>query len=87
MLQLFIGMAGVACRGFVVCVVGNKSKDIGMGIRKSIQCGVIPTLFGCFLGIPSLYVLSILNAFFVTCFGLFFWREKSMVAVLQLVAT
>ena len=32
----------------MVCAVENKSKDIGMGIRKSIQCGVIPTLFGCF---------------------------------------
>ena len=71
----------------MVCVVDNKSKDIGMGIRKSIQCGVIPILFGCFLGIPSLYVISFLKCFFVTCFTcLFFLREKSMVAVLQLVA-
>ena len=56
----------------MVCVVGNKSKDIGMGIRKSIQCGVIPTLFGCFLGIPSLYVLSFLKCFFCDLFRLFF---------------
>ena len=56
----------------MVCVVENKSKDIGMGIRKSIQCGVIPTLFGCFLGIPSLYVISFLKCFFVTCFACFF---------------
>ena len=60
----------------MVGVVGN---DIGMGIRKSIQCGVIPTLFGCFLGIPSLYVLSFLKCFFCGLFRLFFWREKSMV--------
>ena len=40
----------------MVCVVGNKSKDIGMGIRKSIQCGVIPTSFGCFLGIGYMNV-------------------------------
>ena len=44
-------MAGVACRGLVcVCVhVVGKSK---------VYCGVISTLFGCFFGIPSLYVLS-----------------------------
>ena len=67
----------------MVCVVENKSKDIGMGIRKSILCGVIPTLFGCFLWIPSLYVISLL---FCDLFRLFFLREKSMVAALQLVA-
>ena len=72
----------------MVGVVGNTSKEIGMGIRESIQCGVISTLFGCFLGIPSLYmyVLSFFKCFFVACFGCFFWREKSMVAALQLVA-
>ena len=67
----------------MVCVV---EKDIGMGIRKSIQCGVIPTLFGCFLGIPSLYISSFLKCLFVTCFACFFLREKSMVAALQLIA-
>ena len=35
-------------------VVGKMSKDIGMGVRKGT---FFPTLFGCFLGIPSLYVL------------------------------
>ena len=60
----------------MVCVVENKSKDIGMGIRKSIQCGVIPTLFGCFLGIPSLYVSSFLKCLFVTCFACFFFEGK-----------
>ena len=54
----------------MVCVVENKSKDIGMGIRKSILCGVIPTLFGCFLWIPSLYVISLL---FCDLFRLFFF--------------
>ena len=41
-------------------VVGKMSKDIGMGVRKG-TCTVVsfvPTLFGCFLGIPSLYVCS-----------------------------
>ena len=39
------------------------AKDIGMTIRK----GIVPTLFGCFLGIPSLYyVLSFVKCFFVT---------------------
>ena len=74
-------MAGVACRG--LWCVWLTSKDIGMGIRKSIQCGVIPTLFGCFLGIPSLYmyVISFLKCFFVTCFTCCcFFRENSMVA-------
>ena len=33
------------------------AKDIGMTIRKGIV-GIIPTLFSCFLGILSLYVLS-----------------------------
>ena len=60
----------------MVCVVENKSKDIGMGIRKSIQCGVIPTLFGCFLGIPSLYILSFLKCFFVACLSCFFGEKK-----------
>ena len=47
------------------------------GIRKSIQCGVIPTLFACFLWIPSLYVISFLKCFFVTCFACcFFLRER-----------
>ena len=86
MLQLFIGMAGVACRGFVVCVVGNKSKDIGMGIRKSsVWCHsyLVWMLFG-----DSILICPFnFKCFFVTCFGLFFWREKSMVAVLQLIAT
>ena len=52
-----------------------------MGICKK-YCGVIPTLFGCFLWIPSLYVLSFFKCFFVTCFDCFF-EGKSMVAVLH----
>ena len=65
------GMAGTglcACVCVCVCVeVGEMVKNIGMTIRKG-NCGTIPTLFGCFFGIPSLYVLS----FFVTCFCFFF---------------
>ena len=48
-------------------VVGKISKDIGMGVRKGTMVSFVPTLFGCFLGIPSLYVSS--NVFFVTCFS------------------
>ena len=55
---LAVDMAGVACQELVcVCEFGKMAKDIGMTIRKG-YCGIIPTLFGCFLGIPSLYVLS-----------------------------
>ena len=53
-----------------VRVVGNMSKDIGMGVCKGTVVPFIPTrLFGYFLGIPSLYVFS--NVFFVTCFRCF----------------
>ena len=34
-------------------LVAKMAKDIGMTICKG-YCGTIPTLFGCFLGIPSL---------------------------------
>ena len=62
-----------------------KSKvGMAMEICKSIQCGVISTLFG---GIPSLYVLSFLKCFFLwLVLVCFFWRENGMVAALQLVA-
>ena len=39
-------------------VVGKMSKDIGMGVRKGTVVSFVPTLFDCFLGIPSLYVSS-----------------------------
>ena len=51
-----MSIVGVACRGWVGlarCRDGNPLQ----------YCSVIPTLFGYFLGIPSLYVLS-----FWTCF-------------------
>ena len=35
-------------------VVGKMSKDIGMGFCKSTVVSFVPTLFGYFLGIPSL---------------------------------
>ena len=41
-----------------VHVVGKMSKDIGMGVRKGTVVLFVPTLFGYFLGIPSLYVFS-----------------------------
>ena len=52
-----------------VRVVGKMSKDIGMGVRKGTVVLFVPTLFGCFLAIPSLYVFSF---FFNTYFPLFF---------------
>ena len=49
-----VNMAGVACRG-LRCVGGCKmSNDVGMVICKSIAVLFLP----CFLGIPSLHVLS-----------------------------
>ena len=41
-----------------VRIVGKMSKDVGMGVRKGTVVLFVPTLFGCFLGIPSLYVFS-----------------------------
>ena len=35
-----------------------------MGVRKDTVVSFVPTLFGCFLGIPSLYVFKM-----VTCFS------------------
>ena len=37
---------------------GKMSKDVGMGVRKGTVVSFVPTLYGCFLGIPSLYVCS-----------------------------
>ena len=58
----------------IVCGVrvGKMSKDIGMGVRKGIVVLFVPTLFGYFLGIPSLYGFSF---FFVTCFCCFLGGE------------
>ena len=53
-------------------VVGKTSKDIGMGVRKGTVVSFVPTLFGCFLGIPSLYVCSFFKMFFLDLFQLFF---------------
>ena len=62
-------MAGVACRGLCMCLVGKMSKDIGMGVRKGTVVSFVPILFSCFLGIPSLYVFSFKKMLFVTCFS------------------
>ena len=59
---LAVGMAGVACRGLCMLVV-EKSKDIEMGVRKGTVVSFVPTLFSCFLGIPSLYVFSFFKCF------------------------
>ena len=40
-----------------MCVLLEKLlKDIGMGVRKGTVVLFVPTLFGCFLGIPYLYM-------------------------------
>ena len=36
-------------------------KDIGMGVRKGTVVSFVPTFFGCFLGIPFLYVFFCLG--------------------------
>ena len=61
-----------------VCVVGKISKDIGMGVRKGTVVSFVPTWFGCFLGIPSLYryAFSFFKMFFCDLFQLFFGGGK-----------
>ena len=49
----------------MVCMWLEKCQKIGMGVHKGIVVSFIPTLFGCFWGIPSLYV-SFCLMFFVT---------------------
>ena len=56
-----------------MCVVGKMSKDIGMGVSKGTVVSFVPTLFGCFLGIPSLYVSKML---FCDLLQLFFWGGR-----------
>ena len=38
----------------------TKDMYIGMGVRKGTVVSFVPTLFGYFLGIPSVYVSSFL---------------------------
>ena len=45
-----------------------------MGVRKGTVVLFVPTLFGCFLGIPFLYVFAF-KMFFVTCFSCFFGED------------
>ena len=37
--------------------------EMGMGVRKGTVVSFVPTLFGCFLGIPSLCLFIFLNVF------------------------
>ena len=53
-----------------VHVIGKMS---GMGVCKGTVVSFVPTLFGCFLGIPSLYVCSFLKMFFCDLFQLLFF--------------
>ena len=46
-------------------MVGKMSKDIGMGVRKGAVASFVPTLFGYFLGIPSLYLCMSFKMFFL----------------------
>ena len=57
-------------------MVGKMSKDIGMGVRKGTVVSFVPTLFGYFLGIPSLYVFS----FFKMCLCDFIYRRIGIVS-------
>ena len=52
---LAVDMANVVaiCRG-LACAYACGWKDIGMGVCKGTVVSLIPTLFDCFLGIPSL---------------------------------
>ena len=61
--SLAVDMAGVARRGLCMRVVGKMSKDIGMGVSKGTVVSFVPTLFGCFWGIPFLYVFSFCKCF------------------------
>ena len=55
----------------MVCVVGNKSKDIGMGIRKSIVVSFLPCL-DAFCGfIPICHFIC--KMLFCDLFRLFFF--------------
>ena len=60
-LKLFIG-CGYGWCGVCEIVVGKIPKDIGMGVHKGNVVLFVPSLFGCFLGISSLYVFSFLPA-------------------------
>ena len=78
---LAVDMAGVACYELVcvcVCVcVCERERGWKNGKRyrddnPSGYCGIIPTLFGCFLGIPSLYVFKC----FLLLVSVVFWGEE-----------
>ena len=44
-----------------MCVWLEKtSKDKGMGVHKGTVVSFVPTLFGCFLGIPALFKMFFL---------------------------
>ena len=58
----------------MACVVGNKSKDIGMGIRKSIVVSFLPCLDAFCGSIPICHF--IFKMVFCDLFRLFFLREK-----------
>ena len=51
-----------------MCVLQQyTSSTEGMGVRKGTVVLFVPTLFGCFLGIPSLYVFSFSKMLFCDC--------------------
>ena len=58
------GMQEYFCERGIACTC-NVSKDTGMGVRKGTVVSFVPTLFGYFLGISSLYVFSFLKCFFL----------------------
>ena len=60
----------------MVCVCGCK-------ICRDGYCGVIPTLFGCFLG-DSIPIASFLKRFFETCFVVAYMHAYEVAIEFQL---
>ena len=76
---LAVDMAGVACTG-LWCACGWKNvQRYGMGVRKGTVVSFVPTLFGCFLRIPSLYyVFSFVKCSLFQLFLLGRWGSRAI---------
>ena len=60
------------CRGWWCGCGWENVKRLGMRVRKGTVISFVPTLFGCFLGIPSLHIFSSFKMLFCDLFVLFF---------------
>ena len=49
-------------KSFVVCIVGKVAQDIGMVLKC---CGVVPTLFGWFLRVPSIRPITRFSCWYI----------------------